>query len=544
VRTTGRRLPTIDPDDDTDMHSHESLDHLRPSLRPSPNRSVRPLLGLGAAALTATALVTGLASWSSPVGGPLDRAAAVASQDDKKKEFDDLYDAAKGDVEKLWELYDWCEGYGMQKYHKRVLNAILREDEENRKAHELLGHEYYDGKWWDDPDELAEYRIEKEREEAEAKGWVQYKGRWVDPADIPFLERGLVKDDEGNWVDPEVQKKLAEGWVRQDLEWIPPAEVENVEKGLWKCGEKWLSLEDANTYHSQLGREWRIPYDEGFVIRTTLPRATADTIAEDLRRAARDVERFFGRRAHDVHLLLVDSQDVYNEFAGGLSGSMGTDATGWSSVRGAYFADANWVAREQTYDPIGVGLWDLGSEHGASFGRHYSRYAYGIAAAESFDSSPEARERIAKSGVNDGTLNAFYREKKLPPVLRFGFASYVDRYFVETTSRDPHWARRWSVQNLTAQGGLEPLTRVLAMELTPRLDDEAAATQAGKVLNQAGLVVSFILDADCAPVKEAHAAFKAAMLSGDAKAVERTSKALIDAVRENEGALRRWAESA
>lgn len=501
------------------------------------------------AALVPTALVAGLAGWCA--GGialaapPSDSGAAAVRQDDekdRKKQFDELYKDAKGDVEKLWELYDWCEAYGMQKYHKRVLNAILREDEENAKAHEILGHEFYDGKWWEDLDELAEYREKKEAEEAKEKGLVKYEGQWVHPEDIPYLERGLVKDEDGNWVDPQVQEKLAEGWVRQDLEWIPPAEAENVEKGLWKCGDSWLSLEDANTYHSQLGREWRIPYDAGFVIRTTLPRATADQIAEDLRRAARDVERFFGRRAHGVEILVLDSQDAYNQLAGGLGGGLGADALGWSSVRGAFFADANWDAREQSFDPVGVALWDLGSDNGAAFGRHLTRFAYGVAAVDRLDSSPEARERIAKSGVNEGTLNAFYQEKKLPPVLRFGFASYLDRYFLDTTTRDPHWARRWSVQNL--RGGLEPLSRVLGMPLAPSLDDEASAEMTGNVLNQAGLVVSFILDADCEPVKAAHEAFKRAFLSANEKEIEKATRALIDAVRANEAALRRWSESA
>jgi hypothetical protein len=503
------------------------------------------LLGLGAS-------LTGVFVTSQPTAELRDpswsaiRPALQEDEKDLKKEFDRLYGEAKGDVAKLLELYDWCEAYGQQKYQKRVLNAVLKLDDENARAHELLGHEFYDGKWWDDAKKLAKHRIEKERADAEAKGFVEYKGRWVDPADIPFLERGFVKDDEGNWIDPEVKQKLDEGWVRQDLEWIAPDQAENIAKGLWKCGEKWLSLADADEYHSQTGREWRIPYDDLLVIRTTLPRATADEIAKDLLRASRDVERFFGRQAFAVELMLFRSQDQYNTFAGGLGGQGGTDAFGWSSVRGAFFADLNWLPREQSYEPMGAGLWDLDDENGASFGRHFSRFAYGISAVESLDSSPDARERIAKSGINNATINAFYQEKKLPPVLRFGFASYLDRYFLESTARagtDAHWARKWSMQNLTNDGGLDPLARVLAMPGEPSLDDERAAAETSKLLNQSGLVVSFILDGGCEPVVTAHAAFKEAFKGGDKNSIDRATLDLLDSVRKNEPAYRRWAES-
>lgn len=513
------------------MNQHFS-DRVRP-------RSTWISIAAGSAALAALAWPHGLAA-AAPASAPL----AQDNEKDLKAEFDKRFEAAKADIVQLWELYDWCEAYGLQKYHKRVLNAVLKLDENDRRAHEALGHEEYDGKWWDDPKKLEKYRLEKEKTEAEAKGYVIYKGRYVDPKDIPFLERGLVKDENGAWIDKEVQEKLAAGFVRQDLEWIAPDQKENIDKGLWKCGDQWLSLDAANTFHEFLGREWRIPYGEDLVIRTTLPRATADEIAKDLQRAARDTERFFGRRAYNVHVLLLRSLDQFNEFAGGGGNGPGADLLGWSAVRGAFLADGNYDLKTRKLDTVGVGMWDLADANGPRFGRHFARFAYGIAAVESLDSSPDARKKMETAGLTDATLGAYFDEKVLPPILRYGFASYCDRYFLDQQAGaggDSQWARKWSVENITSQGGLDPLARVLTFQFDNSTEQGAKDTT--KLLNQAGLVVSFILDGKCEPVVTAHDAFKAAVVSGDVKAIKAAANGLLDALRKNEPAYRRWAES-
>jgi hypothetical protein len=514
------------------MNQHQS-DRARP-------RSTWTSFAVGGAALAALAWTHGLAA-----AAPAPASFAQENEKDLKAEFDKRFEAAKSDVAKLWELYDWCEAFGLQKYHKRVVNAVLKLDENDRRAHETLGHEEYDGKWWDDPKKLEKHRLEKEKVEAEAKGWVIYKGRYVDPKDIPFIERGLVKDESGKWIDKEVQEKLAAGFVRQDLEWIAPDQKENIDKGLWKCGEQWLELDAANTYHALAGREWRIPYGDDLVIRTTLPRATADEIAKDLQRAARDTERFFGRPAYNVHVFLLRSLDQFNEFSGGgVTGAPGADILGWSAVRGAFLADGNYDVRTRKLDAIGVGLWDLDDANGPRFGRHFSRFAYGIAAVEAIDNSPDARKKMETAGMTDATVNAFYGEKFLPPLLRFGFASYCDRYFLDHqagSGGDTQWARKWSVQNITSLGGLDPIARLIPFQFDNSTEQGAGETT--KLLNQAGLVVSFILDGKCEPVVTAHTAFKAAVVSGDTKAIKSAADELLDAVRKNEPAYRRWAES-
>jgi hypothetical protein len=182
---------------------------------------------LRAQAHTGAALVTGFSALQNPPGD------AKAEYEKRKKE-------AEGNSELLWKLHEWCEAYGMKNEARSTLRAILKLEPGDRKAHELLGHVEHEGKWHDNAKKLEEYKAKQLEAEAKATGKAIYKGELVDPADLEFLQKGMVKDASGKWIDAEMQKKIAEGWVRQDLTWVPPAEAENIAKGLWKCGEKWF----------------------------------------------------------------------------------------------------------------------------------------------------------------------------------------------------------------------------------------------------------------------------------------------------------------
>ena len=116
-------------------------------------------------------------------------------------------------------------------------------------------------------------------------------------------------------------------------------------------------------------------------------------------------------------------------------------------------------------------------------------------------------------------------------------AAYADRYFEDREAAegtDPWWARTWAISNLEAQGGLSDLEEVLAFELDPNEPERSS-----RLVSEAGLVLSFILDGDCRPVQEQHAAVKLALREdGDvAAAFEALEKALL----KNEKKLRRYA---
>lgn len=460
-------------------------------------------------------------------------------EDDPREEFDRRYKAARGDEDELWKLYEWTETFALEREGRRVLRALIKLDEDNARARELLGHVEYDGEWYDSQAKADAAREKAEAKAAKAKGWVKFEGRWVDPADVPYLERGLIKTDSGRWIDPEEQRRLDEGWVQQDLTWIPPDEIEKLRAGLWKVGDEWLSLEDANKAHSKLFQWWRIPGDR-FELWTTCEREVAERISRELGRTYSDLQRFFGRQpAAPPVVVVLRSTDQYNALAGGEDGVRdATEVLGWSSVHGAYFADA-FYSDEQEFVGAAVAYYDAATDATAAFGRHYVRHAAGLSFAEAVDPSPEFLAKVAKNPrLLERGMDDFYEEKRVPMVLRYGAAAWVERYFVDTTvpvGGDSHWASKWSVQNITRRGGLDPIDRILEFRLSADDPDGGA-----KLINQAGLLVSFIMSGRNEVVLEAHKAWRDALVAGEK--LEKPTEALFDALRQEEAALRQYAD--
>ena len=96
-------------------------------------------------------------------------------------------------------------------------------------------------------------------------------------------------------------------------------------------------------------------------------------------------------------------------------------------------------------------------------------------------------------------------------------------------------ARTRSLENLKSRGGMRELSAVLAFRLDPDEREDAL-----KLLLEAGLVVAFVVDGECAPVTEVHAAFKKSLASGQVGA--RHVTALTEAVVAHEQELRAFAE--
>jgi hypothetical protein len=458
---------------------------------------------------------------------------------DRRAEFDRKLREARGDIPKLWELYEWCEAFNMRAEGRRVLRDILRVDEEEPRANELLGHIRYDGRWFPNQREVDQYKREKAAREAAEKGLVEWRGQWVRPEHVALLERGLVQSQSGEWMTPEDLEKLQAGWVRQDLEWIPPDQVDKITEGLWYVDGEWLSLEAANEHRSRLDQWWRIPGDH-FVLYTTHERSTAEQILRMVDETWRDLVRFFGvEPPFKPHVLVLRSVDQYREFSGGVPNQrMGTEAHGMSSVHGNYFADT-WIDWEQrAYLGTGVAYYDARTETGQRFGRHFVKGAAGLAFVEAIDPSPQAIGRMRSARRPELDLRAFYAEKRIPAALRYGAAAYVERYFIDRqipTGGDSEWARKWSVSNILRQGGIDPVNRILEFEVDPADPDGGL-----RAINQTGLLVAFILDGQQEAVSEAHAAFRTAMLEGGN--LRQPLENLFKAVRDNEAAMRRFAE--
>ena len=455
---------------------------------------------------------------------------------DPKAEYEKRKKEAEGSVEKLWKLYDWCGAYGMKSESRSALRAILKIDTEDKKAHELLGHVAFEGKWYDSDKKLEEFKKKQLEAQAKASGKVVYKGVIVDPADVPLLEKGMTKDASGKWVDTETQKKIAEGYVRQDLTWIPPAEAENIAKGLWKCGDKWMTLEEANEYHSEVEHWWTIA-NERFVLYSTCPRKLSMSALEQCERAYRDLMRTYGKTpAAAVPVILLNSRNQYSAFARGETDFQPVEASGLSSIHGAFMADAlaQFLTTGQTLP--GVAYWDASNPKEEKYGQMYLRHAAGQSFAEALDQSPKALAKLAKGEGSNSYAELFWSEKQIPRWFRFGAAAYAERYVVNTTvaaGGNPNELREWSITNITNKGGLDPLDRILKLEI------DVSNSDSGKLINEAGLLVAFALDGKCVEVQTKLGAFKDAVKNN--KDIAKAGQALADEIKTNEAKLRTWA---
>lgn len=461
-----------------------------------------------------------------------------AQSQDRVQEYEKKRKEAGKDPEQLWELYLWCDANALDKQGRSCLRAVIKADPLHRPAHEKLGHLEYDGKWFTTEKKLEKYKKENEERIAKEKGLARYQGEWVPKDDIPYLERGMIRDEEGEWVSAEEQEKIKGGWKKQDTVWIAPEEIPNIEKGFWKCGEKWLKLEDANRHHSDIGKWWIIPSDH-FLLYTTCDRGIAEKALEYMDRAYKDVIGVLGvSPSVPVNVGMFRDLKQFSEFSTGSQKFNMTDARGLSSIHYAFFADLWFEPESLTFLGAGVGYWDSSTESGNSFGPHSARHAAAMSIIEAIDPSPKGQENVRKKkAVTDAYVKLFWGEKRLPEWYRYGVSSYADRYFVDQFVKrggNPHWAREWSVSNLMSKGGLRPLNEVFHAELT--VD---AAEDSMKLLNERGLVMAFIVDGKCGPVAAKYGAVKHAIKKdGDLK---KAFKDLEVEVIKNEKALREFA---
>lgn len=426
----------------------------------------------------------------------------------------------------LWDLVIWCEDTDREKEAQSVLRRIVRIEPDHLRARQKLGHISYDGEWFTTEKKLAAYKAKEEERLAKERGYVRYKKTWVHPDDLPFLERGLVRGPDDQWWTEEDLDHHEKGWLRQDLVWVSPDEAGKMEEGLWKCGDQWLSQAEADRYHSKLETAWLIPSDH-LVLRTTCSRETAMEAIGHMERGFPDLVRLFGRApSAPVEVFLAGSGGELGTLcAGGQQGVPPIETRGLIESLEAVFAESWYQPEPETWLGAGASWWDPKEDNGDKFGVHRARFALGLSVVDALDPSPKAVEKLLKKkGPYEGFAASYYKEKQLPPWLRWGAAVYVSRYYPDQVGRggDPFWTRKWSVGNLERRGGFPGALRtVFDMELTGREQDNQMSLAAG-------LLVAFILDGECAPVRGAHAELKAALRQGEApgKALSKLRKEL------------------
>jgi hypothetical protein len=99
------------------------------------------------------------------------------------------------------------------------------------------------------------------------------------------------------------------------------------------------------------------------------------------------------------------------------------------------------------------------------------------------------------------------------------------------------WAKKWSKDSLLRAGGLRPLKQVIAFSLHP-----GDPTDTSKLINEAGLVMSFVMEGNNAAVTEKLKAFRAAFQAGKTgKELNETINALNTEIQKDEAELRKFA---
>lgn len=470
----------------------------------------------------------------------------------------DALQKAGADVARLLELARAWSSAGQEDGAASAFQRVLDLDAKNVDAHEGLRHHLYDGKWFETYTALSKYRRAEDDRMLKEKGLVRFGDRWVEPDARDWLQFGVTQDASGAWVNPTTAHRVArerelvaQGCEQQDLAWIPPAEFEAWRKGLWKCGEQWLDQAGADAYHASIATPWVAP-SEHFVVVSTLPRADVEWVKFWADATFADLVRVFGvapgerptpldlrgPRRDKPTLACFRSIAQYNDFAAGNPAERRavTELEGFSSVHYAFFAEAYFdaAAEPPCHRGSGVAFWEKTDPALAPFGQHSIRHAAAQSFVEAIDPSWRALMDAATNGLQP---QSFWGEKQIPRWLRYGAASYVERWFVDANvgqGGDPKWSRTWALANLKEKGGLEPLDKVFAFALS--LDDVAGSARA---IHEAGLLVAFVLDGGDAKVGAAHQAFKDALKRG--RGVKEAATALEKELARARPAIERFA---
>ncbi len=450
--------------------------------------------------------------------------------------------AAGNDIGKLLEL---AAGMSNEDAAKRVYKRVLELDKDNEAARKALRHQLYDGKWFESFAELSKYKRE-EAARMKEKGLARFKDEWVPERDVPFLHMGWIRDAQGAWANPveiararQVEEWQAAGhqFRADDSSWIAPADFEKWTALLWKCGDAWVDMAKANEFHARIEQAWQLT-GEHFVVWATCDWEGANFARWHADKVTADLVRLFGiAPASKPHFFVLNSLEQYNQAAS--NGTIG-ETEGYSSVHGAFFADAFFDGSQPPqYLGCGVSYWDRKNEKLAVWGPYWVRWAAAQSFVDAIDPSWSAiGERIAAGPGGDvaGFAARFWGEKRIPRWLRYGAASYAERFMKDPEAAegaDPWTLRAFAFAEVKKTGGLRKLDDVFQFALS--LND---IPNSNRLYHEAGLVVAYLLDGAAGnnELAEKLAAFQVALKSGRqadaAAAVDALQKALVKSERD------------
>ncbi len=460
--------------------------------------------------------------------------------------------AAGTDVAKLLELAASSATAGHEDAAKRIYKKVLDLDANNEVAHKGLRHQLYDGKWYDSFAELSKFKRE-EAAKMKQKGLVRFEEKWVAEADMPFLVMGWKQDDKGAWTDPvevarkqDDAKKAADGlrFRADDNSWIAPADVEKWTALQWKCGDEWLDMAKANAWHASLDHTWELVNDH-WLVSTTCDWDGGNLARWHADKAWVELVRLFGMEPQRrLDFVVLNSLEQYNQASGNTP--VFPEAEGFSSMHGAYFADVLFdeEAKPPRYQGCGVSYWDRKDEKVATWGPLWSRWAAAQSFVEAIDPSWVA---VADWINNDSKVDpivfatAFWAENKIPRWLRYGAASYVERYMKDPLAAegaDPWKLRAFAFGELAKGEKMHKLEDVFAFKL-----DLKDLPGSSRLYDEAGLVVAYLLDGapnDKELAKDLQA-FQAALKAGAKPGVTAAATTLQKALAKHERDIKKFA---
>ncbi len=438
-------------------------------------------------------------------------------------DVDDAIAAAGKDVAALARLAEGWQGEENLDAARQAWSRVLELDSGHEGAHVGLGHHRYGITWFETYVALSAAKRAEAKRRLEAEGVVPFGDEWIPAADLPFRRMGWESLGAGEWAPPGTKErledetqKLAEGWQLQHRTLVSPSEFDLWRGGKWKVGTEWLDLDAANAAHAQIGAWWEVP-GEHFVALTTVIEEQSRWVAWWADQTQGDLVRMFGLMPKaKPEFVCLNGIAQYNAFSAGsaAAGQRPADASGYSSVHYAYFTDG-WIDNVNgapLFRGTGAAYYDADDPALAPYGQHAVRHAAAIAWLEAVDPSWDAASQFVTSGGAFPDV-LFWGEKRIPRWMRYGAASYCERFFEDKNTAeggDPLWSRKWAIENLKKGGQLDALEDIFKLQF-----DTADPAKSAHLIHSAGLVMHYIMDGNDKAVGRAFAAYREALVARD-----------------------------
>lgn len=245
------------------------------------------------------------------------------------------------------------------------------------------------------------------------------------------------------------KEKLDKGWKRLDYDWFPPEEAANVEKGLFKINGAWVSVEEADKYHSNEGTPWIIP-SKHFAFTSNVTRAQILMLAKYAETTYDTMKEIFtvepkGRMGVRIFNSVDGANDYAREFV------KGERESHHSGVWLAYIGDGE---KERP----AIILFD--GEPGKGFSHIYM----GHAAAHKY-------------------LDATFPDPdEIPEWFAEGIATYCERYLEAGL-------RQWAIQSIIKRGGVDKISTFAKNFKITSEDPDKSQTK----IQQAGLIIAYYI---------------------------------------------------